>query len=113
RRPARAPPRPAPDTTACPARLPTCRTSRRARRRRSPGCRAARSVPLRAAYGSVLVVVVTGLLGEEAFELGAEFLTAGQLLIGGQQAGLALLRGDEAVVLALQGVHDCLDLGIA
>ena len=49
------------------------------------------------------------MLGEESFELGAQFLTAGQILVAGQQ-GSVLLRGDERVVLTFQRRDHLCDL---
>ena len=54
--------------------------------------------------------LVAGLLGEKFFELGAEFLPAGEVLVTRQQAAV-LLSGDERIVLALQGLHHLSDLG--
>ncbi len=61
--------------------------------------------------GMVLVFrVVAGLLGQESLELGAEFLTAWQILVV-RQKGSVLLSGNERIVLALKSLHHLSDLG--
>ena len=52
--------------------------------------------------------LVAGLLREESFELGTEFVTAGQILVTRQQRPV-LLSGDERIVLALQRRHHLSD----
>lgn len=59
---------------------------------------------------SVVPVLVTGLLGEEPFELGSQLVAAGQFLVARQQ-GPILLCGNERIVLALQPGHHLGDLG--
>src|SRR6476646_683096 len=57
-----------------------------------------------------LLELLARLLGQEALELGPEFLTAWQVLVTGQQRTV-LLGGNECIVLSLQRRHHLGDLG--